>query len=82
MYSKCCVHRQNRTYVLSLNTYCTNFFGFRKGDAIDVENFQEFEELAQNIIKRKPQKITIYVDMADIQTSWRNVSKYNKSDTY
>ena len=65
----------NTIFFLTLNIYHTDFFGFRKGDTIDVENFQEFEELAQNIIKRKPQKITIYVDMADIQTLWRNVSK-------
>jgi hypothetical protein len=49
-------------------------FYLRKGDAVDVDNFNEFKELALNLMERKPQKITIYLDMADIQRSWQNVS--------
>jgi len=41
-----------------------------------VDNFEEYEELVSNIIKRKPGKITVYVDMADIQKAWRSISDF------
>jgi hypothetical protein len=46
----------------------------RKGDAIDIDNFNDYKELIERILERKPSKITIFIDMADIQKSWRSVS--------
>ena len=46
----------------------------RKGDAVDVDDFSDFKQLVLKIVANTPQKITIYVDMADVQRSWKNVS--------
>ncbi|KAF8237242.1 hypothetical protein L208DRAFT_1248422 [Tricholoma matsutake] len=45
-----------------------------KGDAIDIDNFDEYKDITSVIREKKPSKITIFVDMADIQKSFKNAS--------
>jgi hypothetical protein len=40
-----------------------------KADAIDIDNFTEFQYLCKTICNGKPNKLTIYADMADIEKS-------------
>ncbi|KAJ7504083.1 hypothetical protein B0H11DRAFT_1905960 [Mycena galericulata] len=44
--------------------------GVKKGDSIDVENWLEYETLPKDIIETRPPKMSIYIDMADIQKRW------------
>jgi hypothetical protein len=39
-----------------------------KGDACDVENFFEYEDVVKKIVERKPTKaVTISIDMKDVE---------------
>jgi len=41
-----------------------------KADACDVINFEEYEDVANKILERKPTKaVTIFVDMKDVERS-------------
>jgi hypothetical protein len=39
----------------------------RKGDALNIDDYQDFKELVVAILASKPEKISVFVDMADIQ---------------
>ncbi|KAJ7114795.1 hypothetical protein C8R44DRAFT_629617 [Mycena epipterygia] len=39
----------------------------KKGDALDTDNFAEYQDLVKDIIEGMPSKMNIYIDMADIQ---------------
>ncbi|KAJ6553683.1 hypothetical protein B0H10DRAFT_2241856 [Mycena sp. CBHHK59/15] len=41
-----------------------------KGDALDIDNFADYEELTKNILECRSSKVTIYLDMTDIQKAW------------
>jgi hypothetical protein len=62
----------NRAYVIHIcippptTTSSTN----SKGDAVDVENFSDYKDLVGNLTEKKPNKITIFVDMNDIKLAW------------
>ena len=43
---------------------------------MDVEDFGEYTDLAKEIIKALPVKLTIYVDMAEIQKRWSRVCTF------
>jgi hypothetical protein len=43
---------------------------------LDVEDFGEYTDLAKEIIKALPVKLTIYVDMAEIQKRWSRVCTF------
>jgi len=51
----------------------------RKGDALDIDNLDDYKELASNIEAKSVKKITVYVDMGDIQKAWRSVSYLTES---
>jgi hypothetical protein len=56
--------------------------GIRKSDAVDIENFDEYNDLAKDILESLPPKMTIFVDMAEIQKRWSGVwqnSNYTQS---
>ncbi|KAJ7886942.1 hypothetical protein B0H13DRAFT_2342680 [Mycena leptocephala] len=42
----------------------------KKSDAVDIENFDEYNDLAKDILESLPPKMTIFVDMAEIQKRW------------
>ncbi|KAJ6542873.1 hypothetical protein B0H19DRAFT_1268078 [Mycena capillaripes] len=44
--------------------------GVKKGDSIDVNNWSEYNTLAKHIIEARPPKMSIYIEMADIQKQW------------
>ncbi|KAJ7686295.1 hypothetical protein B0H17DRAFT_1204353 [Mycena rosella] len=44
--------------------------GVKKGDAVDIDCFDEYTDLAADILEGLPPKMTIFVDMADIQRRW------------
>ena len=47
-----------------------------KGDACDVENFAEYEDVVKRVLERRPTKaITVYVDMKDIDKAAKKVSR-------
>jgi hypothetical protein len=48
------------------------YFHTRKGDAIDIDNFDEYKDITSVIREKKPAKITIFVNMADVQKSFKN----------
>jgi hypothetical protein len=40
---------------------------FSKGDACNVENFSEYEDVVKKVMKRQPTRaITVFVDMKDV----------------
>ena len=41
-----------------------------KGDAVDIENFDDYKDLVGNLTDKKPNKITIFVDMNEIKLAW------------
>ncbi|KAJ7677179.1 hypothetical protein B0H17DRAFT_1207230 [Mycena rosella] len=41
-----------------------------KGNSLDIDNFTEYEDLANDIVVNLPSKMNIYVDMQDIQKWW------------
>jgi hypothetical protein len=45
----------------------THFY-FSKKDAIDVDNFSEYERMAKTVIEEKPSKFSIYVNLDDVKT--------------
>jgi len=48
---------------------------FSKGDACDVENFSEYQDVVSKIIERQPTRaVTISVDMADVERAAAKVS--------
>ncbi|KAJ7692826.1 hypothetical protein B0H16DRAFT_1398800 [Mycena metata] len=42
----------------------------KKGDSVDIDTASEYEDLVMDILTGRPLKMTIYVDMADIQKRW------------
>ncbi|GLB45134.1 hypothetical protein LshimejAT787_2000390 [Lyophyllum shimeji] len=38
-----------------------------KGDAIDIDDFEEYKDLCKTVRTKKPSKITIFVDLADVR---------------
>jgi len=47
-----------------------------KGDACDVENFAEYEDVVKRVLERRPTKaITVYVDMKDIDRAAKKISR-------
>ncbi|KAJ7787718.1 hypothetical protein B0H14DRAFT_3579312 [Mycena olivaceomarginata] len=42
----------------------------RKSDAVDIDSYDEFKELVTDILENLLPKMTIFVDMADIQKRW------------
>ncbi|KAM6491722.1 hypothetical protein JOM56_012762 [Amanita muscaria] len=51
-----------------------------KGDAIDIDNFDEYKDLTSVICEKKPCKITIFIDMADVQKSFKNAGADGLTD--
>lgn len=51
----------------------------RKTDAIDIDNYQDFQDLVKKLNNNagpgRSTRVTIYHDMQDIQKAWRNVSR-------
>ena len=43
-------------------------FYFSKKDAIDVDNFSEYERMAKTVIEKKPSKFSIFVNLDDVKT--------------
>jgi len=41
-----------------------------KGNAIDINNFDEYKDITSVIWEKKPKKITIYINMVDVQKSF------------
>ena len=47
-----------------------------KGDACDVENFAEYEDVVKRVLERRPTKaITVYVDIKDIDRAAKKISR-------
>ncbi|KAJ7152801.1 hypothetical protein C8R46DRAFT_1042435 [Mycena filopes] len=44
--------------------------GVKKTDSVDIDTLTEYKELVNDILTQLPSKMTIYVDMADIQKRW------------
>ncbi|KAJ7697330.1 hypothetical protein B0H14DRAFT_2649865 [Mycena olivaceomarginata] len=44
--------------------------GVKKAEALDVDTFNEYKALADDIIEASPAKVTVYVDMAEIRKRW------------
>ncbi|KAJ7501190.1 hypothetical protein B0H11DRAFT_1713897 [Mycena galericulata] len=44
--------------------------GSKKTEALDIDTWSEYKDLAKGIVKDLPVKVTIYVDMEDIQKRW------------
>jgi hypothetical protein len=53
-------------------TKCTDFANYRKSDAVDIDTFEEYKDLSATIQDKGPAKITIFVDMADVQKAFKN----------
>jgi hypothetical protein len=45
-----------------------------KADAVDIDNFKEFKQFVANVIANSAKKVTVFVDMAVLQNSWKAVS--------
>lgn len=60
-------------YTLSTSINSISDIPCRKGDALDINNFAEYQDLVKNIIEGMPSKMNIYIDMADIQKRWSGV---------
>jgi capsule polysaccharide modification protein KpsS len=51
-----------------------NKFHSSKGDACNVENFSEYEDMVRKVLKLQPMKaITVFVDMKDINHAAKKV---------
>ncbi|KAJ7889319.1 hypothetical protein B0H14DRAFT_3711057 [Mycena olivaceomarginata] len=49
--------------------------GIKKTEALDADTLEEFKELVKDdIIAKKTLKLTIFVDMADIEKRWRKLT--------
>jgi hypothetical protein len=49
-------------------------FHSSKGDACDVENFSEYEDVVKKVLEKRPTRaITVYVDMKDIERAAKKV---------
>ncbi|KAJ7893618.1 hypothetical protein B0H14DRAFT_3666217 [Mycena olivaceomarginata] len=49
--------------------------GIKKTEALDADTLEEFKELVKDdIIAKKTLKLTIFVDMADIEKRWRKLN--------
>ncbi|KAJ7098942.1 hypothetical protein C8R44DRAFT_642692 [Mycena epipterygia] len=57
-------------YTLSTSINSISDIPCRKGDALDIDNFAEYQDLVKDIIEGMPSKMNIYIDMADIQKRW------------
>jgi hypothetical protein len=58
---------------------CTVYFSdqaCRKGDAVDIDTFEEYKELVVDILESLPTKMNIYIDMADVEKRWSKVSVF------
>lgn len=46
-----------------------------KGDACDVENFSEYEDVVKKVLEKQPTRaITVFVDMKDVDKAARKAS--------
>jgi len=58
-----------RNFSFSLDSVVTKH-DCSKADACDVINFEEYEDVANKILERKPTRaVTIFVDMKDVERS-------------
>jgi hypothetical protein len=56
---------------LSNLTICSS-----KGDACDVENFSEYEDVVKKVLEKRPTRaITVYVDMKDVDRAAKKVRR-------
>ncbi|KAJ6555691.1 hypothetical protein DFH09DRAFT_1084857 [Mycena vulgaris] len=57
--------------------------GVNKKNSFDIDNLFEYQDLVKSIIEGLPNKMNIYIDMADIQKCWSGarVSSPNFSTT-
>ncbi|KAK6969269.1 hypothetical protein R3P38DRAFT_3502227 [Favolaschia claudopus] len=44
--------------------------GVKKTEAVDIDDYDEYKELAKNIIEQQPTKMNIFVDMAIVEKRW------------
>ncbi|KAF8189594.1 hypothetical protein K438DRAFT_1552338, partial [Mycena galopus ATCC 62051] len=64
-------------------TYCikVQMPGRKKGEALDIDDVDEYKDLVKEIVEEVSVKITIYVDMAEIQKKWsRRGGQENSND--
>jgi len=52
-----------------------------KSDAIDIDTFDEYKDLTDTIQAKKPSKITVFIDMDDVQRAFKRSRRGSGSES-
>ncbi|KAJ7888204.1 hypothetical protein B0H13DRAFT_2342055 [Mycena leptocephala] len=52
----------------------------KKGDAVDIDTFEEYQDLVVDINKELPPKMNIFVDMSDVEKQWNKRGSHGRDD--